>query len=185
MSLRTRSTKTAYHVKTRLLRILIASYLMAVSAGIAPGPDLVPILAQFMPSTWATPFGTAVLFLLAYAMMAGIWLRLSILLLAISLVGTSFMENFIFAQTPDLGAMWRDMVVLCALLQSLTQLTNRELRQSSILRQIQPVRRLETRLSHGDPIDHLRTNTLPVRGRTKPHKAHPSSKEDDVSNIFA
>ncbi len=130
------------------MRILVASYLMAASVGIAPGPDLVPILEQFMPRTSATVLGTAVLFLLAYAMMAGMWLRITILLLAIILVGTSYMENFILAATPDLGTMWQEVVVLCALMQTHPP-DQSPAPQSAIVRRKNPcaVSRRATRLS--------------------------------------
>ncbi len=195
MHMRAQANKPSFQIKDRLMRVLVASYLMAASVGIAPGPDLVPIFAQFMPLTWATMAGTAMLFLLAYAMMAGIWLRITILALAIIHVGSSFMENFIFAQSPDLGTMWQDVVVLCALMQSLIHLTNRELRASSIVRRKKHVRRLEA----GDPLGRLRPDGLPERVQTpplttppkpKPEKAktpapQKTAQDDDIVNIFA
>ena len=191
MKPRAHANKASFHFKDRLMRVLIASYLMAASVGIAPGPDLVPIFRQFMPDTWATMAGTAVLFLLAYAMMAGIWLRITILALAIVHVGSSFMDNFIFAVSPDVGVMWQDIVVLCALMQSLIHLTNRELRASTILRRHTPVRRLEA----GDPIVRLRPGALPPRVQapplTTPRKATPAppsrkpAEDDEIVNIFA
>ncbi|MCW9042789.1 MAG: hypothetical protein OQK05_05540 [Pseudopelagicola sp.] len=171
------------------MRILVASYLMAASVGIAPGPDLVPILEQFMPRTSATVLGTAVLFLLAYAMMAGMWLRITILLLAIILVGTSYMENFILAATPDLGTMWQEVVVLCALMQNLIHLTNRQLRKSAIVRRKKPVRRIEA----GDPLVRLRPDDLPQQVQGLPLSTPPKQKpvkadkrhDDEIANIFA
>ncbi len=196
--MRANANKTSFHIKDRLMRVLVASYLMAASVGIAPGPDLVPIFHQFMPLPWATMSGTAMLFLLAYAMMAGIWLRITILALAIILVGSSFMENFIFADAPDLGTMWQDVVVLCALMQSLIHLTNRELRASSIVRRKKPVRRIEA----GDPLVRLRPDGLPAQVQTPPLKTPPKPKpekpakpakpaprdtaqDDEIVNIFA
>lgn len=195
MSPRMHATKAAFYVKDSLMRILVASYLMAASVGIAPGPDLVPIFEQFMPRSAATVLGTAVLFLLAYAMMAGMWLRITILMLAIILVGSSYMENFIFAEAPDVGEMWQDVVVLCALMQSLIHLTNRQLRRSSIVRRRKPVRRLE---AGGDPLGRLRHDELPARVQTPPLRANDIPKappapaapttrqgDDDIANIFA
>jgi len=192
MSPRMHATKAAFYVKDSLMRILVASYLMAASVGIAPGPDLVPIFEQFMPRSAATVLGTAVLFLLAYAMMAGMWLRITILCLAIILVGSSYMENFIFSEAPDVGTMWQDVVVLCALMQSLIHLTNRQLRKTAIVRRSKPVRRLGA----SDPLVRLRPDELPEKVKLAPLSTQVSSKpatphratassDDDIANIFA
>ncbi|MBR9844211.1 MAG: hypothetical protein GYB25_13705 [Rhodobacteraceae bacterium] len=193
MQARAQVNKSSFHIKDSVIRVLIASYLMAASVGIAPGPDLIPLFTPFMSVTVATAFSTLVLFLLAYAMMAGIWLRITILLLAVILVGESFMENFILAESPDLGTIWQDVVVLCALIQSLIHLTNRQLRKSAIVRRSKPVRRLEA----GDPLVRLRSDDLPERMHTPPVTTTPKPKpvetiqsqkpveDDDIANIFA
>ncbi len=192
MQSRTHATKASFYIKDSVIRVLIASYLMAASVGIAPGPDLVPLFAPFMSDSGATALSTLVLFLLAYAMMAGIWLRITILLLAVTVVGESFMENFIIAEAPDLGAIWQDVVVLCALLQSLIHLTNRQLRKSAIVRRSKPVRRIEA----GDPSVRLRRDELPeqvqARPLSTPPKPRPIKKRmtrdeeaDEIVNIFA
>lgn len=191
-------SKSSRHIKDTLMRILIASYLMGASAGIAPGPNLVPVFEQFMSPEMATIVGTAVLFLLAYSMMAGIWLRMTILLLAIILVGSSFMDHFIFAAEPDVGQIWRDVVILCALLQSLTLLTGWQLRKSAIVRKKVRVRRLDGRgsmayskLMRGYPSADLKPQP-PAEKRVEPKAARPASQsvyvdpdEAEVVNIFA
>lgn len=187
MGLRAQSSRTSFYIKENLIRILIASYLMAVSVGIAPGPDLVAVFAQLMPETAAMTLGTAVMFMLAYAMMAGLWLRTTLLVLATMIVGTSFMENFILAETPDLGQIWQDIVVLCALLQNLIHLSNRQLRKTAILRRHKPVRRIEA--GNPDPLLRLRTDPLPEKALVPamvPANSGKQRKDDgDIANIFA
>lgn len=193
MQARAHANKASFHIKDSVIRVLIASYLMAASVGIAPGPDLVPLLGPFMSDTAATALSTLVLFMLAYAMMAGIWLRITILLLAVILVGESFMENFILAEAPDLGTIWQDVVVLCALLQSLIHLTNRQLRKSAIVRRNKPVRRIEAsdpfvRLRADDMPERIQTPPIPTPSRPKSAEATPSKAstgDEDIANIFA
>lgn len=178
-------TPSTRSFKLVLMRILIASYLMAVSVGIAPGPDLVPTLKHFMPETQATIIGAAALFLPAYTMMAGICLRASIHVIAMMVVLATALDTLVFNDTPKLGTLWQEAVTLCALLQCLMLMKGRHFRHSSLVKRKVAVRRLDpqTRLRAVLPVTPLQDTPalVPVPVHTK---RNDIPDDEDVVNIF-
>lgn len=122
-----------------LVRVVIASYFLAVSLGLIPGTVARPLTATFLPDPWADIAGRAVIFSAAYLVLAGAWLRISALLLATVLFWSSYIEN---AGSGDLGAFWRDLALIGALILTYTQTLPRAAARRSALRWTPRARRV-------------------------------------------
>ncbi len=187
--------------KLLVMRLLIAAYLMACSVGIAPGPNLVPTLSRLIPETYALALGTAMMFLPAYTMMAGIWLRGSIHILAMMIALNTILELFVFNAVPKPGVLLQEIVTLCAMLQCLMLLKGRHFRHESIVKKKVPVRRLDPSVSA--PSNTASLSTKPVKidtsflpeprlrtpgvafGHSARQQNRAPEKDADVVNIFA
>lgn len=182
------------NLKLIVMRILIAMYLMACAAGIAPGPSLVPTLSRLMPEPHAMAIGTALVFLPAYAMAAGIWLRASIHYLAIVLVLGTILEQFVFGADMRPGVLLQDIVTLCAMLQCLMLLKGRHFRHSSLVKKRTSIRKLEPTKRAEPAMPEFRPDApsvIPMTVLNQPETGpEPRVKtyefdEDEVVNIFA
>lgn len=122
-----------------LVRILIASYFLAVAIGLIPGTGIAPLSAQILPADQAAIAGNGALFALAYLVLVGAWLRFSALLLA-TLV---FWSSYIAHMGVNLEAYWRDMALVGALILTYTQTQPRAERRRSALRWSPGVRRID------------------------------------------
>lgn len=122
-----------------LVRIVIASYFLAVSTGLIPGTVAWPLTAPFLPEPYAGLAGKAAIFLTAYLVLVGVWLRVSALLLATLLFWSSYIAN---AGTGNLEAFWRDLALIGALILTYTQTLPRAAARRSVLRWTPRARRL-------------------------------------------
>lgn len=101
-----------------LVRIVIASYFLAVSLGLIPGTVAWPLTAPFLPEPYADLAGKAVIFTTAYLVLVGAWLRVSALLLATVLFWSSYIQNI---GSDNLEGFWRDLALIGALILTYTQ----------------------------------------------------------------
>ncbi|WP_347310095.1 hypothetical protein [Defluviimonas sp. SAOS-178_SWC] len=101
-----------------LVRIVIASYFLAVSLGLIPGTVAWPLTAPFLPEPYADLAGKAVIFTTAYLVLVGAWLRVSALLLATVLFWSSYIQNI---SSNNLEGFWRDLALIGALILTYTQ----------------------------------------------------------------
>lgn len=177
--------------KLIIMRCLIAVYLMACSVEIAPGPSLVPTLSRLFPAHTALMLGTVMMFLPAYTMMAGVWLRGSIHILTMLVTLSMILEMFVFKIVPKPGVLMQEILTLCALLQCLMLLKGRDLRHSKLIKKRVIVRRLATDhrkepvltpLSVEGPIAAVDMPPVPAPGKKPPRHAEAG---DDIVNIFA
>lgn len=122
-----------------LVRIVIASYFVAVSLGLIPGTAAWPLTATFLPEPYADLAGKVVIFTTAYLVLVGAWLRVSALLLATVLFWSSYIEN---AGSGNLEAFWRDLALIGALILTYTQTLPRAAARRSALRWTPRARRL-------------------------------------------
>lgn len=97
-------------------RVMIACYVLARSLGLAgesPADRLVPSLQ--LPGTYAEAVAQAVLVVLGLALMLGVQVRLSALLLGLHLFWTSFVLSMLSGEAPQIDAFWRDLTLTAAL----------------------------------------------------------------------
>lgn len=122
-----------------LVRILIASYFLAVAIGLIPGTGITPLSAQILPEDAAVIAGNGALFALAYLVLVGAWLRVSALVLA-TLV---FWSSYVAHMGVNLEAYWRDMALVGALILTYTQTQPRAERRRGVLHWTPAVRHLD------------------------------------------
>ncbi len=97
-------------------RMMIACYILARSLGLAgesPADRLLPSLQ--LPGTYAEAVAQAVLVVLGLALMLGIQVRLTALLLGLHLFWTSFVLTWLSGGVAGLDAFWRDLTLTAAL----------------------------------------------------------------------
>lgn len=117
-----------------IVRILIASYFIAVSLGMIPGTDGSVLAQQVFPDPAAKYIGNTVVFTLAYLVMMGIWLRPAALLLALTMFWSSYIANFGTDNTLDIGDFWRDLALIGALILTYAQSGPRATSRRAMLR---------------------------------------------------
>ncbi len=174
----------------KLLRILVASYFIGISLGLAPGIDTARLLNTILPSEQAEQVGAAIVFALSWLILAGMWLRPAVLLLALFVFWSSFVQNVLDMGAVGSGDFWRDLTLMGALMLTYVRLGPEAGRKGSLLRFTPKVRRL----GNGAQITPRRVQPLPSkvsvlrpRGGEKPRKNRPEEALrplDDVQNIF-
>ncbi len=122
-----------------LVRVVIASYFLAVALGLIPGTTAGSLTAAFLPEPHAGAAGQLVIFAAGYLVLVGVWLRASALFLATVLFWSSYIAN---AGTGDLEAFWRDLALIGALILTYTQTLPRAAMRRSALRWSPSARRL-------------------------------------------
>ena len=117
-----------------LLRILIASYFIAVAIGLIAGTDATPLASVYLAPEPAALLGRSAFFILGYLVMTGIWLRPAAMLLGIIMFWSSYILHFGPGATGPLGDFWRDLALVGALMLTYARLSPRGLRRSSMIR---------------------------------------------------
>lgn len=123
-----------------LVRVIIASYFLAVPLGLISGTTPAPLMAPFLPEPHAEIAGGIFMFVGAYLVLTGAWLRASALLLATTLFWSSYIEN---AGTGNIDGFWRDIALIGALILTYTQTLPRAESRRSALHWTPPVRRIK------------------------------------------
>lgn len=158
-----------------LVRVVIASYFLAVALGLIPGTGALPLTEPFLPAPYAHAASTAIVFAAAYLVLIGVWLRLSALLLATVLFWSSYIENI---GTGNLEGFWRDLALIGALILTYTQTLPRAAKRRTAFRWSRRVR-------HVTPT-RIVTPRRPVTSRATPGLRLVASTESPTpgDNIF-
>lgn len=104
-----------------ILRIVIASYFLAVALGAIPGTDFNTLIEQIAPPRAAPILSAALVFGLAYMVMIGVWTRGAALVLGLMVLFSAYLEVIVPAPghgVETLGGFWRDLALIAALLLS-------------------------------------------------------------------
>lgn len=99
-----------------ILRIIIASYFLAVAARLIPGTDVSALFATVLPEPLSYHVASATVFGLAFLVLVGVWLRGAALLLAIIFFWSSFLSVSTIGLAESLGGFWRDLALMAALI---------------------------------------------------------------------
>lgn len=121
------------HTGLNLIRIVIGSYFMAISLGLIGGFDQSAMFAPILPEAAARLVGTVLLFILAVGFMSGMFLRITALTLALFVLCSSVIENYLQLDTLIVSSFWRDLTLACAVLLCYSSLKRRELRKAALL----------------------------------------------------
>ncbi|MGI1661818.1 hypothetical protein ACRDNQ_06225 [Palleronia sp. KMU-117] len=127
-----------------LIRIVIASYFLALGAGVIPGTDVSALLSPVIPDPLAGLLSGALVFGLAYLVLVGVWLRPAALLLALVMFWASYISAAQAGFAPQLGSFWRDMALIAALILTYAETDPRARTRRSALRSLRAPRRLLT-----------------------------------------
>lgn len=179
-----------------MLRSVVASYFIALSLGLIESTDVTALPALLIAQNQANFLANTAIFILAYMVLMGVWLRPAALILA----GYFFLSSgyaVVVSQSPvAMSNFWRDLALVAALMMTHLQYGLRGTQGRPFIRKRATARRLRP----GDPIQPKRVNNRPLREprRTRPiteyiecqymdlSKQNSSSKNSaEVINIFA
>ncbi len=201
--------RVAFNVAAQtVLRVLIASYFLAVALRLIPGTDLSWLFAGILPAPYAAATTAGLVFIFSFMIMLDMATRLAALILALMTVFASYLAMLQLGVAEELGAFWRDIALIAALLLTYAepQLGARRHRRM-VHRQIVP-RRISTAAPHrvnamvqradglADEVPALRPLRAQVRTRLDATaQVHfdapqvrddaPARREAEIVNIFA
>ncbi len=124
-----------------LLRIVIASYFLAVGLNLIPGTNLTILAEQILPAHVAAPFSAMMVFALAFLVMIGLYMRPAALVLGLMTLFASYLQMIELGVADELGTFWRDLVLIAALMLTYSENAPRDYRmRSAIRRKVTPRR---------------------------------------------
>ena len=109
------------HTAQSWLRILIASYFIAVALRLIPGTDFSLLLGLVADQGTANLLAAVLVFSLSYMVMIGCCLRIAALLLGLLTFFSAFVGYVGPLGTGDLAAFWRDLAMVAALMLTYTR----------------------------------------------------------------
>ena len=118
-----------------LLRVIIASYFIALSLGMISGATLSPLAAMLISEQLASLMSSLLMFGLASLVMLGLHIRPAALLLGLITLAGSFVTLNAFGVSENLGALWRDLVLVAALVLTYSENAPRDRHKRRALRQ--------------------------------------------------
>lgn len=98
------------------LRVLIASYFLAVSLEIIPGTRLGVLFDAILPEPYASATAAGLVFIFAFMIMLGMAMRVAALMVALMTFFASYVMMVRLGVVNELGAFWRDLALIAALL---------------------------------------------------------------------
>lgn len=124
-----------------LLRIVIASYFLAVALNLIPGTSLTILAGQVLPIQVAEPLSAMVVFALAFLVMIGLYMRPAALVLGLMTLFASYLHMIELGVADELGTFWRDLVLIAALMLTYAENAPRDYRmRGAIRRKVTPRR---------------------------------------------
>lgn len=189
-----------------ILRVLIASYFIAVALNLIPGTNLGILFSPILPAPYDSATSAGIVFILAFMVMAAIATRGAALIIALMTFYASYLTMISLGIEDQLGSFWRDLALIAALLltysepQAGTRTRRRLLHRTVAPRRIATLVRdaLHPATPRPAPAANfaaLRAIATPVRPSTEeatraffrnhPHPAAMRSDWEDVDNIFA
>lgn len=122
----------------KFIRMVMASYFIALSVDVIQGVNMAVFFAPFMSAPMAEQVGSAVVLYFAALLFFGLFLRLSSLYLAIMMLTSSMMQNFFQSPTGSIDAFWHDLVIVCGLLLTYCTLSPRDLKRQAFIMNYMP-----------------------------------------------
>lgn len=116
-----------------MIRIVIGSYFMAISLGLIQGVDQRAIFAPLFGQEMGDLLGTTVLFAITMAFMSGLHLGVTSIMLAMFVMASSIMQNFVPFAPQNISAFWRDLTLVCGGLLSYFSLKPKSVRPASLI----------------------------------------------------
>jgi len=98
------------------VRMLIASYFMATAIGSIPGADTGALLSPILSETLGRVVSGSIVFMLATMVLIGKQTRMAALILGLLTFYASYLQMVQIGMDHVLGAFWRDMALVAALM---------------------------------------------------------------------
>lgn len=150
-----------------LLRIVIASYFLAVALNLIPGTSLTILASQVLPAHVAEPLSAMVVFALAFLVMIGLYMRPAALVLGLMTLFASYLQMIELGVLDELGTFWRDLVLISALMLTYAENAPRDYRmRSAIRRKVTP-----RRVARGDHPHSARPKAVTLPAAAMVHAA--------------
>ena len=165
-----------------LLRIVLSSYFIGTSLGLITGTNITVLAHLVMPSNLAEFIANTGVFILAYLVLMGVWLRPAALLLAGYVLASSGFATFVADGSATMSEFWRDVALMAGLMMTYLNNNARKARSEAVIRRDPQVRTV----NQGEQID-LPRRVEPLRkAKTETAETKTALREDaDVINIFA
>ena len=167
-------------VGVNILRIVTGTYFMALALDLIKGFDPTALFRPVMGATGAEATGAILLLALSIWFMLGAALRIAALSLALFVLFSSFVSNFVAGPVENLSAFWYDLTLACGVLLSYLTLDPRELRRASVLGHHARIRRIDEHRAVRP-----RRVTPEAKASDKPESRRPRPATEDEINIFA
>lgn len=165
-----------------LLRTVLASYFIALALGLIVSTDITLLPKLILGENQSNFIANTVVFILAYLVLMGIWLRPAALLLGGYFFVSSAYSTFPNMSPEAMSNFWRDIAILSGLMMTYFQAAQREYRQTAVIRTTTKIRHVHP----GDPI--LPNHIANTRIAPQPRPARVATHKKDtaeVINIFA
>lgn len=125
-----------------LIRVLIASYFIAVASGLITGTTATVLTLALVPPAFAATAASALVLVLAFLVLMGIWLRPAALLLSMIIFTASYIGNLLPGNPLAIAEFWRDLALIGALMLTYVQTGARAQRGRAMIRWTPRVRRV-------------------------------------------
>ena len=109
-----------------LLRILISSYFIAVSLSLVKGTDLTALAVLMLPGNLGIFAANTMVFILAYIVLMGMWMRPAVWALASYVLASSLYATTLTASPEIMSDLWRDIALVAGLLLSCISTSGRK-----------------------------------------------------------
>lgn len=118
----------------KYIRVIIATYIMAVGLGLLNGFDVNAYFGSFMSNPLSLYAGKVFVTFCAIMLFLGYFLRFVSLSLAIVILASSVQLNLITPVQGSIDAFWTDIVLICCLLACYCPLSARQLRKQALVK---------------------------------------------------
>lgn len=169
-----------------LLRIVIASYFLAVALNLIPGTDLTLLFLPVMSQTLATALSAGLVFGLAFLVMVGLYMRPAALVLGLMTLFSSYLKMVQLGVSDELGMFWRDLVLIAALMMTYAESAPRDYYMRKMIRERVVPRRVRGKPGQHAPRPTRMPQALAATMERQTRYGFLEIEEDaDIDNIFA
>jgi len=185
MKTATRNSFAISRTGLSLLRTVLASYFIALALGLFASTNITLIPGLILGQNQANFLANTAVFILAYLVLMGIWIRPAAIGLAGYYLASSAFVALQSASPDAMGNLWRDLAMIAGLMMIYFQAGHREYGHRPVVRTAPNVRHVQP----GDPVGRLAAKAISEQPQlrrvavTRPVVSRHDSAE--VINIFA
>ena len=125
----------------KFIRMVMASYFMAVALGVISGFEPAVFFSLFLSPDLASTVGSAVVLHFAVLMFFGLFLRLASLYLAIVVLTSALVTHVVTPDVVAIDRLWHEVVLIGGLMLSYCTLSESQLRRQAFIRPRAALRR--------------------------------------------